>query len=143
LAESVNHQTSRLSPYSSLRATLVQLIGSHVTGVQGDVANLADLDRLYAMVKQQKGRIDILFANAGTGSLAPLGSISEEHYDREFDTNVKGTLFTVQKALPLLVDGASITLGASTGTITAIQRSASTALRRPPSATSRVAGFSI
>jgi len=96
----------------------VQRIGSHVTGVQGDVANLADLDRLYATVQQQKGRIDILFANAGAGSLAPLGSISEAQYDREFDTNVKGTLFTVQKALPLLVDGASIILGASTGTIT-------------------------
>jgi NAD(P)-dependent dehydrogenase (short-subunit alcohol dehydrogenase family) len=79
----------------------VKQIGKNVTGVQGDVANLADLDRLFAEVKDKAGKLDVLFANAGAGSLAPLGSISEEHYDREFDTNVKGTLFTVQKARPL------------------------------------------
>ncbi len=91
----------------------VKLIGKNVTAVQGDVANLADLDRLYATVKQQKGRIDILFANAGLGDFAPLGSITEAHYDKTFDVNVKGVLFTVQKALPLLVDGASVILNAS------------------------------
>jgi len=91
----------------------VKLIGKNVTAVQGDVANLADLDRLYATVKQQKGRIDILFANAGLGEFAPLGSITEAHYDKTFDVNVKGVLFTVQKALPLLVDGASVILNAS------------------------------
>jgi NAD(P)-dependent dehydrogenase (short-subunit alcohol dehydrogenase family) len=91
----------------------VKLIGKNVTAVQGDVANLADLDRLYAIVKQQKGRIDILFANAGLGDFAPLGSITEAHYDKTFDVNVKGVLFTVQKALPLLVDGASVILNAS------------------------------
>jgi NAD(P)-dependent dehydrogenase (short-subunit alcohol dehydrogenase family) len=91
----------------------VKLIGKNVTAVQGDVANLADLDRLYAAIKQQKGRIDILFANAGLGDFAPLGSITEAHYDKTFDVNVKGVLFTVQKALPLLVDGASIILNAS------------------------------
>jgi NAD(P)-dependent dehydrogenase (short-subunit alcohol dehydrogenase family) len=91
----------------------VKLIGKNVTAVQGDVANLADLDRLYATVKQQKGRIDILFANAGLGEFVPLGSITEAHYDKTFDVNVKGVLFTVQKALPLLVDGASVILNAS------------------------------
>jgi NAD(P)-dependent dehydrogenase (short-subunit alcohol dehydrogenase family) len=91
----------------------VKLIGKNVTAVQGDVANLSDLDRLYATVKQQKGRIDILFANAGLGEFAPLGSITEAHYDKTFDVNVKGVLFTVQKALPLLVDGASVILNAS------------------------------
>jgi NAD(P)-dependent dehydrogenase (short-subunit alcohol dehydrogenase family) len=91
----------------------VKLIGKNVTAVQGDVANLADLDRLYATIKQQKGRIDILFANAGLGDFAPLGSITEAHYDKTFEVNVKGVLFTVQKALPLLVDGASVILNAS------------------------------
>jgi NAD(P)-dependent dehydrogenase (short-subunit alcohol dehydrogenase family) len=91
----------------------VKRIGKNVTAVQGDVANLADLDRLYTTVKQQKGRIDILFANAGLGEFAPLGSITEAHYDKTFDVNVKGVLFTVQKALPLLVDGGSVILNAS------------------------------
>ena len=96
----------------------VEEIGGDVIAVRSDVSNLADLDRLFAEVKDKAGKLDVLFANAGAGSLAPLGSISEEHYDREFDTNVKGTLFTVQRALPLLVDGSSIILGASSGTIT-------------------------
>jgi NAD(P)-dependent dehydrogenase (short-subunit alcohol dehydrogenase family) len=78
---------------------------NNVTGVQGDVSNLADLDRLYARVKEQKGRIDILFANAGVGEFAPLGEISEAHFDKTFGINVKGLLFTVQKALPLFQDG--------------------------------------
>ena len=91
----------------------VKAIGSRATGVQGDVANLADLDRLYAVVKEQKGRVDVLFANAGGGELAPLGAITEEHFDKTFNSNVKGLLFTVQKALPLLSDGASIILNAS------------------------------
>src|ERR1700722_8881347 len=87
----------------------VTSIGSNVTGVQGDASNLADLDRLYESVKA-RGRIDILFTNAGLGGFLPLGSITEEHYDQFFDTNVKGLLFTVQKALPLLNDGGSIIL---------------------------------
>jgi NAD(P)-dependent dehydrogenase (short-subunit alcohol dehydrogenase family) len=91
----------------------VKLIGKNVTAVQGDVSNLADLDRLYATVKQQKGRIDILFANAGLGEFAPLGAITEAHFDKTFNVNVKGVLFTVQKALPLLVDGGAIILNAS------------------------------
>jgi NAD(P)-dependent dehydrogenase (short-subunit alcohol dehydrogenase family) len=91
----------------------VKTIGKNVTGVQGDVAKLADLDRLYATVKQKAGHIDIVFANAGGGEFAPLGSITEEHFDKTFNSNVKGLLFTVQKALPLLVDGGSIILNAS------------------------------
>jgi NAD(P)-dependent dehydrogenase (short-subunit alcohol dehydrogenase family) len=88
-------------------------IGENVMGVRGDVSDLADLDRLYATVKAKTGRIDILFANAGTAELAPLGAISEEHFDKIFNTNVKGVLFTVQKALPLMPDGGSIILNAS------------------------------
>jgi NAD(P)-dependent dehydrogenase (short-subunit alcohol dehydrogenase family) len=91
----------------------VRQIGKNVTGVQGDVSNLADLDRLYGVVKEQKGRIDILFANAGAGEFAPLGTISEAHFDKTFNVNVKGVLFTVQKALPLFQDGGSIILNAS------------------------------
>src|ERR1700759_2874397 len=90
----------------------VKAIGSNVTGVQGDVASLADLDRLYESVKA-KGRIDVLFANAGVAEFAPLGKITEEHFDKLFHINVKGTLFTVQKALPLLNDGGSIILTGS------------------------------
>jgi NAD(P)-dependent dehydrogenase (short-subunit alcohol dehydrogenase family) len=87
-------------------------IGDNVTGVQGDVADLADLDRLYRTV-EANGRIDIVFANAGLGEFVPLEHITEEHFDKIFDINVKGTLFTVQKALPLLNDGASIILTGS------------------------------
>jgi NAD(P)-dependent dehydrogenase (short-subunit alcohol dehydrogenase family) len=86
---------------------------NNVTGVQGDVSNLADLDRLYATLKEQKGHIDILFANAGVGELVPLGAITEAHFDKTFRINVKGLLFTVQKALPLIQDGGSIILNAS------------------------------
>ncbi|MEH2009181.1 SDR family oxidoreductase [Nostoc sp.] len=91
----------------------VKKIGENVTAVQGDVSNLADIDRLFATIEQQQGHLDILFANAGSGELAPLGSITEEHFDKTFNTNVKGLLFTVQKALPLLPEGASIILNAS------------------------------
>jgi NAD(P)-dependent dehydrogenase (short-subunit alcohol dehydrogenase family) len=91
----------------------VREIGENVMGVRGDVSDLADLDRLYATVKAKTGRIDILFANAGTAELAPLGAISEEHFDKIFNTNVKGVLFTVQKALSLMPDGGSIILNAS------------------------------
>jgi NAD(P)-dependent dehydrogenase (short-subunit alcohol dehydrogenase family) len=90
-------------------------IGKNVTGIQGDVRNLADLDRLYNIVKDQKGHIDILFANAGIAQFAPLEEISEEHFDNIFDINVKGLLFTVQKALPIFQDGGSIILNASVG----------------------------
>ncbi len=95
----------------------VRQIGKNVTAVQGDVSRLADLDRLYATVKQQHGRIDIVFANAGLGEFSSLGEISEAHFDKTFNVNVKGLLFTVQKALPLLQDGGSIILNASNASI--------------------------
>jgi NAD(P)-dependent dehydrogenase (short-subunit alcohol dehydrogenase family) len=88
-------------------------IGSNVTSIQGDVAKLADLDRVFAQIKRDKGKLDIVFANAGVAELAPLEGISEEQFDRIFDINVKGLLFTVQKALPLIPDGGSIILNAS------------------------------
>ena len=94
-------------------AAAVKEIGRNVTGVQGDVSNIGDLDRLFAQIKQEKGKLDIVFANAGVARYAPLGRITEEFYDSIFDINVKGLLFTVQKALPLLPDGASIILNAS------------------------------
>jgi NAD(P)-dependent dehydrogenase (short-subunit alcohol dehydrogenase family) len=94
-------------------AAAVNEIGSNVTGIQGDVSNPGDLDRLFAQIKQEKGKLDIVFANAGVAKFAPFGEITEALYDSIFDINVKGLLFTVQKALPLLPDGASIILNAS------------------------------
>ena len=94
-------------------AAAIKEVGNDVTAIRGDVSNLGDLDRLYAQIKQDKGRLDIVFANAGTAKYATVGEITEELYDSIFDTNVKGLLFTVQKALPLLPDGASIILNAS------------------------------
>ena len=90
-----------------------KLIGGNVTAIQGDVSKLDDLDRLFDTVKQKAGRVDVLFANAGGGEFARLGEITEEHFDKTFGINVKGVLFTVQKALPLLPDGASVILNAS------------------------------
>jgi len=94
-------------------AATVKEIGRNIAGIQGDVSNLGDLDRLFAQIKKEKGRLDIVFANAGVAKLAPLGTITEEFYDSIFNINVKGVLFTVQKALPLLPDRASIILNAS------------------------------
>ena len=94
-------------------AGAVKEIGINVSGVQGDVSDLGDLDRLFAQINREKGRLDVVFANAGGAKFAPLGKITEEHYDAIFTINVKGLLFTVQKALPLLPDGASIILNAS------------------------------
>jgi NAD(P)-dependent dehydrogenase (short-subunit alcohol dehydrogenase family) len=95
-------------------------IGGNATGILTDSAKMADLNRLYAKVKADAGRIDILFANAGGGSNLSLGSITEEQYDGTFGRKVKGVLFTVQKALPLLVDGASVLLTGSTASIVAM-----------------------
>jgi NAD(P)-dependent dehydrogenase (short-subunit alcohol dehydrogenase family) len=91
----------------------VQVVGHGAVGVRGDVANLADLDRLYDVIRQQAGRLDVLFANAGVAEPAPLGQITEAHFDKHFTINVKGLLFTVQKALPLMPDGAAIVLNGS------------------------------
>ncbi len=94
-------------------AGAVKEIGINVSGVQGDVSDLDDLDRLFAQINREKGRLDVVFANAGGAKFAPLGKITEEHYDAIFNINVKGLLFTVQKALPLMPDGATIILNAS------------------------------
>ena len=97
-------------------AEAVEAIGGNVTGVQGDVARFSDLDRLYESIGKST-RLDIVFANAGVGGFAPLGGVSEEFFDRLFNINVKGTLFTVQKALPLLNDGGSIIVTGSVGSV--------------------------
>src|SRR5712672_1649589 len=94
-------------------AAAVKEIGKNVTGVQGDVSKLGDLDRLFAQIKREKGRLDVLFANAGVAKYAPLGTITEEFYHSIFDINVKGVILTVQKALPLMPDGSAIVLNAS------------------------------
>jgi NAD(P)-dependent dehydrogenase (short-subunit alcohol dehydrogenase family) len=91
----------------------VRAIGRNITGVQGDVSKLTDLDRLYEAIDKQGRRVDVVFANAGLGEFAALGSITEEHFDKMFNINVKGALFTVQKALPLLNDGGSVILTGS------------------------------
>src|SRR5467141_1849580 len=95
----------------------VEAIGGNVSGVQGDISKLADLDRLYQTVSKVKGRIDIVFANAGVAEFVPFGAVSEEHFDRLFNINVRGALFTVQKALPLLKDGGSIILNGSVASV--------------------------
>ncbi|HEX8613585.1 MAG TPA: SDR family oxidoreductase [Telluria sp.] len=95
-------------------------VGLGAVGIRSDISKLDDLDHLFDEVKRQAGQIDVLFANAGGGDFAPLGEITEEQYDRIFGTNVKGTLFTVQKALPLLRDGASIILTGSTSATTGV-----------------------
>jgi len=100
----------------------VKEIGSNVTGVQGDISKLTDLDRLYETIKAKDKKIDILFANAGVAEFAALGSITEEHFDKLFNINVKGTLFTVQKILPLMNDGGSIIL---TGSVASTKGTAS------------------
>ncbi|HWY02930.1 MAG TPA: glucose 1-dehydrogenase [Candidatus Acidoferrum sp.] len=94
-------------------AAAVKEIGRNISGVQGDVSNLADLDRLFGQIRKEKCKLDVVFANAGVSKYAPFGKITEEFYDSIFDINVKGLLFTVQKTLPLLSDGASIILNAS------------------------------
>ena len=95
----------------------VKTIGDNVAGIQGDVANMADLDRLYETIGRAKGRIDVVVANAGVGEFAAFGKATEEHFDKLFDINVKGTFFTVQKALPLLVEGGSVILIGSVASV--------------------------
>lgn len=91
----------------------VETLGGNALGVKGDVSNLSDLDRLYATIREKIGRLDVVFANAGGGAFVPLGEITESHFDKYFGINVKGTLFTVQKALPLMTGGGSIVLNGS------------------------------
>jgi NAD(P)-dependent dehydrogenase (short-subunit alcohol dehydrogenase family) len=91
----------------------VLTIGHDAAGVRGDIGNVEDLDRLFATIKERHGRLDIVFANAGSGHLLPLGAITEQHLDDTFRVNVKGTLFTVQKALPLMPDGSAIVINGS------------------------------
>src|SRR5258707_10340678 len=95
----------------------VKAIGSNVSGVQGDVAKLDDLDRLYETISKVKGQMDIVFANAGVGEFVPFGAVTEEHFDKLFNINVRGTLFTVQKALPLMNNGGSIILNGSVASV--------------------------
>jgi NAD(P)-dependent dehydrogenase (short-subunit alcohol dehydrogenase family) len=101
----------------SLDDAIAKIGGENLAAIQGDVSKLADLDRLFAAIQAEKGRLDIVFANAGSGTLLPLGKITEEQFDTTFNTNVKGVVFTVQKALTLLGSGASIILNASTTSI--------------------------
>ncbi|MCA6104364.1 SDR family oxidoreductase [Bradyrhizobium australafricanum] len=98
----------------------VAAIGSNAKGIRGDIANLGDVDGLFKEIKEVKGRLDILFANAGLGEFAPLGTITEAHFDKTFGVNVRGTLFTVQKALPLMGEGSVIVLNASIAAIKGI-----------------------
>ena len=98
---------------SELDKALKTIGGTQVKAVRADASSLGDLDRLFQQIKQEKGRLDVVFANAGGGSFAAIGSITEEVYDQTFNTNVKGVLFTVQKALPLIPNGGSIILNAS------------------------------
>lgn len=114
--EGMDHVFITARRKDALDAAVVE-IGKNVTGVQGDVANLADLDRLYEAVQKQKRKIDVIFANAGVSQLAPFGAVDEKLFDLHFDANVKGLFFTVQKALPLLKDGASIILNGSIATV--------------------------
>jgi NAD(P)-dependent dehydrogenase (short-subunit alcohol dehydrogenase family) len=95
----------------------VRTIGNNVTGVQGDVAKMADLNRLYETIRRAKGRIDIVVANAGIAELVPFDKINEEHFDKLFNVNVKGAVFTVQKALPFLVDGGAVILIGSVASV--------------------------
>lgn len=112
----------------------VKAIGINVRGIQGDAGNLADLDRLFEIVKEEKGHIDILFTNAAAGDFGPLGMITEEHYDKLFNLNVKGVVFAVQKALPLFNNGGSIIM---TGSIAAVKGFAGISLYAASKATLR------
>ena len=94
-------------------ASAAKQIGPAATAIRADSADLDSLDRLFSHIQTEKGRLDVVFANAGTGGFQPLGAITEEHFDKIFDVNVKGTLFTVQKALPMMVDGGSIVINSS------------------------------
>jgi NAD(P)-dependent dehydrogenase (short-subunit alcohol dehydrogenase family) len=115
-AKRLQQEGARVAISGRSRKTLdeaVRAIGNGVLAVQADVANLSELDKLYAEVSQKLGKIDVLFVNAGVAKFAPLAETSESMYDEQFDINIKGAYFTIQKALPLLNDGASIILNTS------------------------------
>lgn len=116
VAEGMDHVFITGRRKDALDAAVAE-IGRNVTGVQGDVANLADLDRLYEVVRKQNRKLDVIFANAGVAQLAPFGTVEEKFFDLHFNANVKGLFFTVQKALPLLNDGASVILNGSIATV--------------------------
>jgi NAD(P)-dependent dehydrogenase (short-subunit alcohol dehydrogenase family) len=121
----------------------VAAIGPNAVGIEADSTKLADLDRVYSRIKTEAGRLDVLFANAGGGSMLPLGAITEEQYDDTFNRNVKAVLFTVQKGLPLLTEGASSFSPARRPALRAPPTSVCTARARPRCATSHAVGFSI
>ena len=122
----------------------VKEIGRNVTGVQGDAGSLSDLDRLYAKVKSEKGRVDVVFASAGVGEFGvPIESVTEAGFDKIINVNVKGTLFTVQKALPLMPDGGAIIMNGSIASVKASAGSASTTPAKLQFAPSRVPGRAI
>ncbi|CAF1108299.1 unnamed protein product [Adineta steineri] len=117
ITEGIEHVFITGRRQQTLDEAIKKLGNKNVTGVQGDVTKMTDLDKLYDIIKKEKGRLDILFVNAGIGDLAFLQDVTEEHFDRSFNINVKAVLFTVQKALPIFVDGGSIILNASVGSI--------------------------
>ena len=118
----------------------VKQIGKNIAAIQGDVSKLADLDRVFATIKEKKSHLDIIFANAGGGSVAPLAAVTEAQFDKEFGINVKGVLFTVQKALPLLRDGASIIINGSIAGIKGIPAFTVYSATKAPSVPSRAPG---
>ncbi|CAF1240311.1 unnamed protein product [Rotaria sp. Silwood1] len=113
IAENVEHVFITGRRQTALDEAVKKIAAKNVTAIQGDTSNMTDLDKLFSIIQKEKGRLDIIFANAGTCSFAKLGTISEEYFDNVINVNVKGVLFTIQKALPLLVDGASIILNGS------------------------------
>jgi len=119
VAEGAEHVFITGRRQKALDEAIKNINSKNVTAVQGDVSNMADLDRLYTVIREEKGRLDILFANAAIFETEPISSVTEKHFDDTFNINVKGVLFTVQKALPIFVDGGSIILNASVGSIKA------------------------
>ncbi|CAF1309392.1 unnamed protein product [Rotaria sordida] len=113
IAEGAEHVFITGRRQTALDEAVNKIAAKNVTAVQGDTSNMTDLDKLFSIIQKEKGRLDIIFANAATCSFAKLGTISEEYFDNVINVNVKGVLFTIQKALPLLVDGASIILNGS------------------------------
>lgn len=117
ILEDVEHLFITGRRQQAIDEALKKIGAKNVTAVQGDISNMNDLDRLFDIIRKEKGRLDIIFANAGTCEFATFGTVTEKHFDDTFNVNVKGVLFTIQKALPLLVDGASIILNGSNSSV--------------------------